>query len=531
VLAALIIAGCGGSGGGTPAVTRVSPTLTINWDERTRQINAPASALSLRVTLDSPEPNVADVVWTINRGANQSAFTETYTSPTPVTAGAWTKRVDMFADENAQGAMVGNAALDVIVSNTGAFQTTAGAPLTTVSINRRVSSVTLTAPQVEEGQSVNLSAAALDAEGAVVPVTPGSFRFTLQAGSEFGSVTPTGLFSGTAVGRAQVQATVDGVSSSNLEIPVRPVIANYLRMIEGSFQDVEVDAPNNVAFMSSTNANTILRVNTITGATTTLVTLPFQPGPLAMSADGSVLYVGGRRSGVVARVSTTDGSIAWTVTLDQGPIQQFPIRAIELAVSPANPDVWAVVPGFIDTSPSSFGVRLFNGQTMIGSDIGMGNNISDLAFNTAGTELYSHNNETSLNDTRRYAVSATALTRVQTVTTLTDGFPANFSYANGKLAFSSGAVVNASNLTVESTIALPNQSVFRAKANIDRNRALVVRALDPVSLEQRELGTNTVIATFPVPSLIRWQVKSYPNGGFAVWDRDRVWLVRNIPLP
>lgn len=531
VLASLVIAGCGGSGGGTPAVTRVSPTLTINWDERTRQINAPASALSVRVTLDSPTPNVPDVVWTINRGTNQAAFTETYTSPTQVDPGPWTKRVEMFADENAQGAAVGNAALDVRVSNTGAFQTAAGAPLTTVSINRRVTSVTVTAPQVEEGQSVNLGAAALDAEGAVVPVTPGSFRFTLQSGNNFASVTPTGLFSGTAVGRAQVQASVDGVTSSNLEIPVRAAVANYLRVVEGVFEDVEIYAPGDVAYLSARNSNSIVRVNTRTGNATTLATLPYPPGPIALSADGTVLYVGGRNSAFLSRVNTADGSIAWTLTQAQGPISQFPVRTVDIAVSPADRDVWAVAPGFIDVSPSSFGVRLFNGQTMVASDTAMGNQANVIAFNTAGTELYTHNNETSAFDTRRYSVTASALTREQTNTTLSDRFSSTFSYAGGNLVFSTGAVVNASNLSTTSVINLPNPNQWRTKSNIGRDRMILVGGSGTVTLQQRVFTTDTTLASYEITPSGTFRTQSFANGGFAVWDRAQVWLVRDIPIP
>jgi hypothetical protein len=204
----LLLAGCGLGGasdllgGGNPLTAILS--LVISWQLRSRDVNAPASALSAKLVLKGANPSGGDFVFTFDRDSNLSAHSQTYIAPLPALAGTWDATVTFYAGQGGQGNVVGVASKQVTVipvtSNLGDIATTG-----------TITSVTLpTGQSATVGTPKDLIFTAKDANGNTVAVTPGSAVWTVVSGSDKLQVTSNGQLLGLAPGTASVTVSVDG---------------------------------------------------------------------------------------------------------------------------------------------------------------------------------------------------------------------------------------------------------------------------------------------------------------------------------
>jgi hypothetical protein len=215
-LIALFLHGCG-PGNTTTGQTATTPVrFTVQWAERSRNIAAPASALSAVIRLPNARAVSNNVFLVVNRSSNTAAHSETYTSSEPVGVGRRQVDVTFYAGADGTGSVVATASATVQVSADGEVLDTI------TNVQRKVTSV-----QVESGQTLTvgeqqfLAFTARDADGNILAVSPGSARFTSTQGADLLAVTGIvgqGLKSGTA----QVTATVDGVTSAPEDITVLP---------------------------------------------------------------------------------------------------------------------------------------------------------------------------------------------------------------------------------------------------------------------------------------------------------------------
>jgi hypothetical protein len=122
-----------------------------------------------------------------------------------------------------------------------------------------------------------------------------------------------------------------------------------------------------VAATSASRANTVVALNPVTGMVTGSVLLPNEPGRLAISDDGSELYVGFSTVGSIQRISlpslTPDLSIPLGTNSFLGQLYGY-----DLAVAPGNPKSIAVSladsgwPGNARITPG--GVAIYDDATM-----------------------------------------------------------------------------------------------------------------------------------------------------------------------
>lgn len=216
VLCSFVLTGCGlGSAtdllsGGNPLTALVS--LVILWQARSRDISAPASALSATLVLKGAKQGGGDFVFTFDRDANLTAHSQTYLSTTPALAGTWEATITFYANKGGQGSVVGVADKQVTFSPTSNS-------LGDIATTGTISAVTIpAAQQATVGQSQDLQFTALDANNNVIAVSPGSAVWSVVSGTDKLQVTQNGQLSGTAVGAATITVSVDGKSS-----PVTPV--------------------------------------------------------------------------------------------------------------------------------------------------------------------------------------------------------------------------------------------------------------------------------------------------------------------
>ena len=176
----LFLAGCGGGGGGTtttpPPVKSANVSLQVDWGERTRIVNAPSSALSGTLVIKGANPAGGDYSLPLDRPSGlNTAYTKTYTTPSPVLTGTWTAIVTFYANTGAQGVVVGSAMRQVTIAtanqNLGEFVTVG-----------TVAAVLVPTPQTFTiGQPGDLVFTAVDAKGNALAITPGSAVWTITA--------------------------------------------------------------------------------------------------------------------------------------------------------------------------------------------------------------------------------------------------------------------------------------------------------------------------------------------------------------
>ncbi len=245
-----LLFGCGGNSVTPDTNFRVD----IYWAERGRAIQAPAAALSCKISLypvtllqtdhdlpaDSHNP-VLDMntiqeqpsfQWIINRQAAPGAYLQHWVSPDKVPVRRWRVVVDFTSEANNTGSAVANASIifDLKEDGTG---------LDTISLNQVVKSLEVQNQQtIAVGEHKALAFIARDAAGAAVAVTPGSVKWEVGppevgiAGAR--PILPEmlrfqdGQAYGLAAGSPTVRVSMDGMVSPWVTVTVRsttPVLA------------------------------------------------------------------------------------------------------------------------------------------------------------------------------------------------------------------------------------------------------------------------------------------------------------------
>ncbi|HLK58127.1 MAG TPA: hypothetical protein VKU00_16285 [Chthonomonadaceae bacterium] len=220
----LLLTGCGLGdvsnllGGNDPLTTLVS--LVILWQTRSRDISAPASALSATLTLPGAKQGGGDFTFTFDRDANLAAHSQTYLSTSPALAGTWNATVTFYANTGGQGAVVGVANKQVTLSATSNS-------LGDIATTGAIASVTIPAgQQAVLGQAKDLQFTALDSNGNPVAVSPGSAVWTVVSGGNNLQVTSNGQLLGLALGQATVTVMVDGKTSPTTAVTVAAAVAS-----------------------------------------------------------------------------------------------------------------------------------------------------------------------------------------------------------------------------------------------------------------------------------------------------------------
>lgn len=213
------IAGCGG--GGTASPTKVSPSISVDWPARTRDVSGLSSALSVSFVLHDPTGKQTDVSFFENRATNLAAHTETYTFPTAVLPGNFQLSGTFYSAASGGGITVGTFGAAVTVQSNGGLADQSGSPLGTIQTTGVVKSVTVEPGQtVVVGSSSQLLAYASDANGSILALSAGSFTFAVASGGSLMSLTTDGIATGFANGFPMVTATVDGVTSPPVAVAV-----------------------------------------------------------------------------------------------------------------------------------------------------------------------------------------------------------------------------------------------------------------------------------------------------------------------
>ena len=473
-LAALtLLAGCGGSGGGSPATggKAVATGFDVAWGERTREVLGPSSALSLVVTFVGAGADGKDVVTVVDRRPDPARYVQTYAVSRLVRLGARTARFEFHAASGGAGAIVATADLGGLVRPDGTFTRADGSAFGPIATVGRVAKVTVTGPATASvNVPVTFGAAAFDADGNPLALSPGSFLF---ASSAFPGITPQGVLTPMRTGPVTVTANADGVTSDPLTVAVGYAEGSGLRLVNQPANALAF-TPDGTRLFASTgptgpNPNSLIEINPTTGAVRAIASLGGAGGPLGASKDGNVVYVG--VGTIIRRIDTVNGEIAAPISLGSSANFDDAYTAGSIAVSPADPETFAVVrrtqsfTGYGGTALYRRGVLESETTSSFSSDSG-----GIVRFSEDGQSLYDYDSQSSAAALTRYAVGPEGLTRTTRRDRLTAQFASNYIVRGGELVFPDGQILDAATLAEVGrfTIADRSQAV---SLNSDGTRA------------------------------------------------------------
>ena len=228
-----LLTGCGGGGGGDSAPKDTIAKVTVNWPARSRDVNAPASALSAIVIFTPPTKAAkillpkrgvkesfgnlqankgnttgADVYWTVNRDTSTAAaYTTVTSSPQKVKIGKQTLIVGFYSGADATGDLVAIASIDGSLNSDGT-----GLPA--LDLYGNISAVEVAPIQILVGETAPVNVAVHDVlDGINLAVSPGSLFVSVVDGADKVTLTDgnTRFITGIAPGAARVRVTIDGV--------------------------------------------------------------------------------------------------------------------------------------------------------------------------------------------------------------------------------------------------------------------------------------------------------------------------------
>ncbi len=343
----LLLPGCGGGGAtGNNQPGLATALVPIGWTQRAREFSGPESALSAVVTFDKAGASGADVSFEVDRNAAPAAYVQTYPTTAKVETGVRLIRVRFHALAGGVGSVVGEADASVTVGATGVLSRADGSALGTIQAAGTVASILIVVPSLESvGQATNILTNVFDATGNVVAVSPGSIFFQVTPGTGSATINASGQIVGSTPGTVSLVATVDGVSSAPLKITIEPAMAN-LATIAQPTNDLVLDPRSghlwaSVPSTDPAHGNSVIEVDPATQTILTSIFVGSEPTSLALSDDGSALYVSLQGASKIARVDPVGKKLA--STFDVVPV--VPLNspyAGYMSVMPGDPNVLAV---------------------------------------------------------------------------------------------------------------------------------------------------------------------------------------------
>jgi len=187
--------------------------------------------------------------------------------------------------------------------------------------------------------------------------------------------------------------------------------------------------------------NSVLKINPVTGDIGTAVFVGSEPSNLAISDDGTVLYVSLDGAFAIRRITLQNMSAGQQFSL--GADSFFgPYLAEDIAVEPGNANVIAVSLKNQGISPRHAGVAIFdNGvQRTNKTQRHTGSNRVEYSDNTA--IVYGYNNETSEFGFRELHVNSNGITEYNVTENFISGYGVDIKYSGGVIYSTNGRVLN-----------------------------------------------------------------------------------------
>jgi hypothetical protein len=226
----------------------------------------------------------------------------------------------------------------------------------------------------------------------------------------------------------------------------------YTTFISIANNDIVYNAKDGLLYASvpaialGSGGNSVVGIDPVTGNIMRTIWVGSRPNKLALSSDGTQIFVGLDGAAAVAQVNLTNGTVVNQFPLGGGPgIYNPPFTAQYLAAVPGSPNSVAV------TSQSSpyggFGVTIYDSG--VARTNGYTSGAGPLSFGSSSSVLYTATGSSIV----QLTVDATGIASSTTLATTTGVYAntSNLQYDNGRLYLSSGQVFDAGTGTLLGT--------------------------------------------------------------------------------
>jgi len=273
---------------------------------------------------------------------------------------------------------------------------------------------------------------------------------------------------GSALLMAQIGSGCGGGSSGGGTLPPPPPPPpppSTTQVLNLAANHIVYDSTRKLLYVSvgsadTSHPNTVVFIDPTTATVTAAIPVGTNPHRLALSQDGSYLYVGADGTNSVQRINLASKTVEATIALGGNSLV-----AGDIEVMPGSSKTVAVVRKVPFSSPSTLDVAIFDDTTMRpNTTASSGQTIDVIAFSDSGTSLYGLDNEISDFAFVRMTVDANGVT-VQDATwaLLGWGYFAKMVYNSGLVYSTFGSVADPSSLTLKGKFPanpsnLPNQS-------------------------------------------------------------------------
>lgn len=260
---------------------------------------------------------------------------------------------------------------------------------------------------------------------------------TYVSATQLTAVIPASLLSGFV--QANIQVSTPETPGQTL--PPQP----FTTFLALPINDIVYNAVDGLIYASIAGSageglgNTIAEIDPTSGVVMKTIFVGSEPTRMALSSDGTQLFVGLNGAGAVRQVNMTTGTAGIQFSLGGGPgVYNPPYTAQGLAVLPGQPNSVAVYGS--NGIVTIFDSGVARAKTSTGLSVYFDQNSGSLSFGSSASTLYLNSQSTSAN---LYALNIDA-TGVTGATPLGNGGGNSIQYDNNRLYISSGAVLSAS---------------------------------------------------------------------------------------
>jgi hypothetical protein len=359
----LVLGGCGGGGGGTPGLNAVVPTIPIHWAARSRQVNGPSSALSVAVSLQSSTLSTTEATLSADRVTAPAAYLANYTASQAIVPGPYVLTANFHSGAGSTGAIVASAQAKVVVNAKGQLTNGSGTPID-VDATTSLQSISVMGGQtITAGQTATVVVTAFDSFGNVFPLTPGSVFLHLVSGAAYVTQHSNGDLTGVSPGPVSLNATVDGFTTPTAMLTVvgPPITPRSLTLSTNALVQNPVSGLfyATVPSTGGANGNCVVEINPVTGNITRSLFAGSEPTALAISDDGSTLYVGLNGTQTIGVIATN--SLTETATI---PLTQSGVTITDIKVQPGSTSVIAITTQDVEDTGNTGPIIIANGVTL-----------------------------------------------------------------------------------------------------------------------------------------------------------------------
>ncbi|MFV1998636.1 MAG: YncE family protein [Acidiferrobacterales bacterium] len=308
-------------------------------------------------------------------------------------------------------------------------------------------------------------------------------------------------------------------------------------VLDLSANDILYDPVSQRIYASSAGSqgNSIAIINPVTTQIESTVFIGSEPGPLAISSDGTTLYVGLGSAAAVRSYDIPGGTPGALFTLGQDSFFG-PMYAEDIEVMPGNASTIAVSLAFRGSSPRYAGVAVFDSgvKRQLVTPGHTGSNV--IEFSESSEILYGYNNETTDFGLRTMDITPGGISVTNVSKGLISGFGTDIRYDSGRVYSSGGSIIQvvdaatgtlAGQLTLNgagsSSSVAPDSSLNRVFVLKHNGSIATIQSFDASSfLPVGQVNVGNIASFVSTLDLIRWGSK-----GFAFRTNDNTQTNQN----